>query len=592
MPRTQPMNITLHSKHTAGPLHHFWRATGFTPASLLLDADMQQTLEYLGSVPHRGVEHVRIHFLLELVRGAGFLTRKPDVDWTLLDRGLDVLVANRLKPFFELMGNPGGAFTDFEDPEQVWAWRHFVRLLAEHLIGRYGKAEVRTWFFETWNEPDVGWWKGTVPAFLNYYDACSAGLADADRQLKFGGPGTCITLSKTFKALMAHLDTGKDFFTGKRGVRCDFISVHEKGSIWHRENVSPNMANLCRRTVQVVTYLRKHHPRLAKLPLMNNECDPIIGWAETHTWHATAYYAASSAKAIGQHLRYVRDENKVDFTLLSNDNGFQGGWGQRTHTAYLGKREDLRLGVFDQVKKPIHNLFTMLSLLGDERLKVTGDGASLTDLGVIATRRGCDQIAVLLYHVNDRIHSCRNAPVDVTLDLPLANATLAHYRIVDGNTPFDHFDLAVASQPMQNLVLDAALLKQMRDNQELELVSCRPATGKVTVNVTDPSVHLLLFTRRSAAVPSTVKGLRTRRYFGGTRQAQVMLTWRGLPSRVLRTYEVFHSKTRNGRYRRINPPELLAAAYLHVADDVRGWYKVRAVDYWDRAGKLSAPIKV
>lgn len=153
---TDTMNIQIKADRTDGKFGHFWRSTGFTPASLLLDDDMQQMLEYLGSVPHRGIEHVRIHYLLELVRGSRFLAGKPDVDWTLLDRGLDVLVANRLKPFFELMGNPGGCFTDFEDPAQVRAWRRFIRALAQHLIARYGRAEVRTWFFETRNEPDIG----------------------------------------------------------------------------------------------------------------------------------------------------------------------------------------------------------------------------------------------------------------------------------------------------------------------------------------------------------------------------------------------------------------------------------------------------
>lgn len=553
---------------------------------------MQQTLEYLGSVPHRGIEHVRIHYLLELVRGSRFLTRQPDIDWSLLDRGLDVLVANRLKPFFELMGNPGGCFTDFEDPAQVQAWRRFIRALAEHLIARYDRAEVRTWYFETWNEPDIGWWKGTVKGFLNYYDACSAGLADADRQLIFGGPGTCVTLSKIFKALMAHLDTGKDFITGKRGVRCDFISVHEKGGIWHRENVSPNMADVCRRELQVVAYLRKHHPRLAKLPFINNECDPIIGWKDIHTWHATAYYAASSAKAIGQHLRFLRDENRVDYALLSNDNGFQGTWGQRTHTTFLGNRDDLRLGVFDQVKKPIHNLFTMLALLGDERLRVTGNGGSLDDLGVLATRRGRNQIAVLIYHGNDRIHANRNVPVHVTFAAPFRDAMLAHYRIVDGNTPFDIFDRATATQPMKNLTVEPALLQQMRDSQELELVNCRPAPAQITVTVTEPSVHLVVLTRRPATLPATVQGLKARRYFGLTRQPQVMLTWRGLTSRALRTYEVLYSPTRGGRYRRVNRPDLLCTTFLRVADEVRGWYKVRGVDYWGNAGQASAPIRV
>ena len=80
--------ISVNANKSAGPLRHFWQSTGFTPASLLLAEPMQQLCQYLGSIPHGGVTHVRIHYLLELVRGSGFHREQPDYDWSLLDRGL------------------------------------------------------------------------------------------------------------------------------------------------------------------------------------------------------------------------------------------------------------------------------------------------------------------------------------------------------------------------------------------------------------------------------------------------------------------------------------------------------------------------
>ena len=72
---------------------------------MLLNADMQQTAAYLGALPHKGVEFVRIHYLLELVTAEGLGTANVIYDWSILDTGLDVLVRNGLKPVFELMGN-------------------------------------------------------------------------------------------------------------------------------------------------------------------------------------------------------------------------------------------------------------------------------------------------------------------------------------------------------------------------------------------------------------------------------------------------------------------------------------------------------
>lgn len=35
-----------------------------------------------------------------------------------------------------------------------WSW--FIRTFVRHLLDRYGRTEVRQWFFEVWNEPNLG----------------------------------------------------------------------------------------------------------------------------------------------------------------------------------------------------------------------------------------------------------------------------------------------------------------------------------------------------------------------------------------------------------------------------------------------------
>ena len=71
------MEIKVDIAESQRPLPHFWRSTGFTPANLLLNADMQQALAYLGGVPHGGITFVRIHYLLELVTAEGLGTENP-----------------------------------------------------------------------------------------------------------------------------------------------------------------------------------------------------------------------------------------------------------------------------------------------------------------------------------------------------------------------------------------------------------------------------------------------------------------------------------------------------------------------------------
>ncbi len=593
------MDLTIDTARPVAPLEHFWQSTGFTPAALLLDDDMQQQLEYLGSVPFGGVTHVRIHYLLELVRGSNLYDEHPDIDWSLLDEGLDALQREGLKPFFELMGNPGGYFDNFEDDQQAQAWRRFVRMLAQHCIDRYGREEVRSWYFETWNEPDVGWWKQSNRAFLIYYDACANGLRDVDDQIRFGGPGTARHMSEQMLGLLRHLDSGTDYFTGGK-PKVDFISVHEKGAESSPEDLNPDMRGVVEREAALIEHIRKMHPSLADVPIMNNECDPQVGWSATHSWRGQPYYAGLVARTLNDHQRRLTDDLGARYVLLGNDNGFLGFWGQRTHLARFGSDNHRRYRRFEQVKKPVHNVMTMLTLLGDQRLSVSGEPAVYADLGIIATRRGDEQVAVLVYHSRDQIMSSGSEPVRLSIEnVPFDDASIVHYRIDEQHAnPYRLWTGVQRPFPHHVTPEQAELFSRMRREQELaSLDGPRPAqvqNGRLELSfdLPLPGVSLILLTRKPSTAPGPVKGLRSRRYHGCTGQSQLMLRWQDEGSRALHTYEVMWSPDQTQPPQRINEPDLLCTAFLHVAGDVRGVYRVRAVDQWGRAGEMSAPIEV
>jgi L-iduronidase len=634
------MDVTVHCAETLGKLRHFWHSTGFTPANLLLDADMRQAMAYAGAVPHGGITWVRIHYLLELVTAVGLGGPNPTYDWSRLDTALEVLVRNGLKPFFELMGFPGGtqAFADYTDLAQAEGWRQFVCELARHLIERFGGDEVRSWLFETWNEPDVGFWRQGDEAFLVYYDACSAGLADADPELRLGGPGTCRNLSSTLKAFLAHCHTGTNIITGHPAHRPAFISVHEKGVRSHREDLTPDTMGIVEREVRIIDYIRTHHPALADLPFANNECDPQVGWGTIHTWRARPYYAALVAKVINQHLLKLVDAKGVDYLLLSNDNGFLGTWGHRTllarfseldhidHGQADGQRdaprleEDQRRRRFELIKKPVLNVMTLLALLGDERCAVTGAFEAAGPLGVLATRHGDGQIAVLLYNSDDR-STVGGGATRVTLcveDMPFERAMLTRYGIGgDDDDPFNVWErMGAPDHP------NAAQFEALRHAQELH-ANLAPREVEVvdgrwtcTLDLDLPSVTLLLLTVDPGAAPAKVTGLKAERYEGMEGEGQVLLTWDAADSRALGTYEVLFTPEANsplpvlpggGKVRRpsplgegdarrltlgegrLNPVDLLDTAFL-VSIPEPGTYQVRAVDYWERHGELSNPV--
>jgi len=65
----------------------------------------------------------------------------------------------------------GSIFTGWAyPPKDFERWPELVYQFTRHLRERYGDAEVRTWLWEVWNEPDIDYWKGTPEEYLKLYD--------------------------------------------------------------------------------------------------------------------------------------------------------------------------------------------------------------------------------------------------------------------------------------------------------------------------------------------------------------------------------------------------------------------------------------
>jgi L-iduronidase len=587
--------ITIHADRVVGALPKFWRCTGFTPAELLLLPEMRQTLSFLGAIPNRGLEFLRVHYLLDLIVGTRNGARVA-YDWALLDEALDTMIERGLRPFFEIMGNPSGLFDDFENMDQVRAWRDLVAELASRCIGRYGRNEVRAWWFETWNEPDLGFWRWGEEGFLNYVDACRAGLDAVDPALRFGGPGTASTLSPMFRRFLAHCDEGLNVLTGVSGVRLDFISVHEKGSREHEEDLTPRTLGIIERERRGVDYIRARHPRFAGLPFINNECDPEIGWLVPHTYRALPYYAALMAKMIDQHQRLMVESAGVDCAILSNDNGFIGRFGHRTHLAYFGRREITKAQAehrtdlaaveaaraapmpFELVKKPALAVTEMLALLGPERCTVEAAlDPDVDGLGLLATRSGDNRMAILLYSSLDRIWASGERRASLLLrGLPIGDYTVATLRLDEANgCAFHLWDAWQAPDPP-----NADQFDLMRAGGEVSVAIVRQLVGPdgLTLDLTLllPSVTLILVEAVGGKAPGRPIRLRAEAQPGLTERESMLLTWTPGAHAGVQTFDVLFARSPGAGFERVNSAPLLSAAFLHARQRGRGRYVIEA----------------
>lgn len=147
---------------------HYWElCVGSCHAATALRADWQQQLERCHK--ELGFRYVRFHGLFNddmSVVTRPMLASRPVYCFTNIDRIYDFLLSIGMKPFVEIGFMPecmaSGNKTIFHykgnttPPRSYEEWTGFIGLFLDHLIDRYGRAEVRSWYFEIWNEPNLG----------------------------------------------------------------------------------------------------------------------------------------------------------------------------------------------------------------------------------------------------------------------------------------------------------------------------------------------------------------------------------------------------------------------------------------------------
>jgi xylan 1,4-beta-xylosidase len=165
---------------------------------------------------------------------------EPVYCWTYLDDLFDFLLSVQLRPFLELGFAPeamkSGDETTFfwrgniSPPAGMERWNALVRALLEHLISRYGREEVRSWYFEVWNEPNLGgiFWTGGRERYFELYEQTARTVRSVDQHFRVGGPATSNFTEE------GEAPWFKEFaeYCQRRNVPVDFFSCHPYPNTW------------------------------------------------------------------------------------------------------------------------------------------------------------------------------------------------------------------------------------------------------------------------------------------------------------------------------------------------------------------------
>lgn len=223
--------ISLDYNQVKGDFNQMFReCVGAGRANEGLRADWQQQL----AVAHKdcGFHYIRMHGLLTDDMGVYKLDRngKPEYNFQYIDALYDYILSIGMKPFVELGFMPNalasGDKTIFwwrgnvTPPKDYNQWADLIRHLVRHFTQRYGADEVKTWYFEVWNEPNLsGFWAGTQQEYFKLYQYTADAIKGINKDYRVGGPATA---GAAWVPEMIN-------FCDENHVPIDFISTHTYG---------------------------------------------------------------------------------------------------------------------------------------------------------------------------------------------------------------------------------------------------------------------------------------------------------------------------------------------------------------------------
>lgn len=310
--------------------------------------------------------------------------------FTLVDDIFDFILSIGIKPFIEIGFMPQCIASGDEyifhykgnvtPPKDESIWVMLIEKFISHIIQRYGLAEVRKWYFEIWNEPNLGknngfkggrFWSGDMDDYYRLYTITANTIKHIDQHLKVGGPATSNN---------AHIVEMLEYCK-KSETPIDFISTHHYPTdivlgygvedsqnlitAFNKETCSDKLQDIIKEyiTFQSDTWYKVERGVLTKmaqrakkesqgLPLYYTEWSSLAGLDSD-----SAFGSSFIIKTIQDNMGLVDGYSYWAFSDIFEEKGvpncaFHGGFGLIT---------------IDGIKKATYNAFKLLASLGQER---------------------------------------------------------------------------------------------------------------------------------------------------------------------------------------------------------------------------------
>jgi xylan 1,4-beta-xylosidase len=468
--------LVLDASAPAHPFPHFWEQMfGSGRAVLALRDSYRRDMRDVKQITD--FKYVRFHAIFHDEVGIYNEDEQgqPQYNFSYLDQIYDGLLAAGVRPFVELSFMPKKLASkemlhafwykpNVAPPKDYGKWDDLITEFTKHLIERYGIDEVRQWYFEVWNEPNLDFWGGEPrqSSYWELYDHTARAIKKVNQALRIGGPSTA--QAGWADAFLQHC--------AESHVPVDFVSSHVYGND-KSEDVF-NSHESIPRNLMVCRAVKKVHDQIKGSSMPNL---PLI-WSEFNASYMNepavtdrAYMGPWMADTIRQCDGIVDLMSYWTFSDVFEEQGvvrtpFYGGFG---------------LIAAGGIPKPAFNAFKLLHELGDQRIALNSDSALLT-----RKKDGTLVLAVWNYAPPEKEGSAKT----VTLKVKGAQPQQALVSVVDPQ----HGDVHPAYEGMGSpRYPTSAQLRDLKKAAELAPAETRPLTnGELTLTL--PSYALALVT--------------------------------------------------------------------------------------------------
>jgi xylan 1,4-beta-xylosidase len=526
--------IRVRADRPGGELRPIWRFFGADEPNYAYMKDGEQLLRELGRLgPPQA--YFRAHNLLTSGDGTPALKwgstgayregrdGQPVYDWAVVDRIFDTYLERKVKPYVEIGFMPRELSVKPEPYQHRWKpgdrydaiytgwayppkdhgkWAELVHQWARHCVERYGRREVESWYWQTWNEANIGYWKGTQEEFFKLHDHAVDAVRRALPKALVGGPDSAGG-GRFLRQFLEHCLGGVNHATGKKGAPLDFISFHAKGAPTFVEgHVRMGLAAHLR-GVDENFRLIASFPELKGRPVVIGESDPDGCAACPATVYPQNGYRNGALYASYTAASFARLHDLADRHGVNLEGALTWAFEFEGQPYFAG----FRVLASNGIALPVLNVFRMFGQMGGRRLPAASDAAApldavlkngVRDQADVAALASLDErrLCVLVWHYHDDDAPGPVATVELTvegLDKSLKEARLTHYRI-DGEHSNAHAAWQKMGSPAEPSAEQRAALRKASELtlwEEPRAVEVRDGQAVVRFPMPRQSVSLL-----------------------------------------------------------------------------------------------------